>query len=74
VTGVPRVEAQQIPSLPGAAEVMLCPFRLCDWHSDDVSALGQVWRDDLALVHLLDEHRDALTTLGQIARENGLLL
>jgi hypothetical protein len=74
VSDLPRVEAHT-PSTDRrwtidperSVAVLLCTFRLCDWHSPDVRTLGLVEQDDLVRWHLIDEHPVELRTLAGIA-------
>jgi hypothetical protein len=75
----PRVEAPRVEATPVAAghdwtlradqsvAVILCPFRLCDWHSQDARTLGTVEQDGVVRWHLLDEHPEDLHALCRIA-------
>lgn len=65
-----------MPDLPGiraealddrSRAVMLCPFRLCDWTSDDTRTMLPREQDAVAEAHLLDAHRDAVLQLARLA-------
>lgn len=64
----PRVEAYDLTVDPDhSVAVLLCPFRLCDWHSQDARTLDPVGQDGVVRWHLLDEHPEDLHALCRIA-------
>lgn len=49
--------------------VMLCPFRLCDWQSDDTRTMTPTEQDEVARLHMLDEHREQLDTMAALVTD-----
>lgn len=53
---VPRVEGRSTLTSDRSIAVLLCPFRLCDWHSEDVRTMPVGEQDAAVREHLLAEH------------------
>lgn len=63
MSDLPRVEARPVITSGRSVAVLLCPFRLCEWHSEDVRYCTSSLQDAVVRWHLLDDHRDELAVL-----------
>jgi hypothetical protein len=63
----PRVEAHSVLMSDRSIAVLLCPLRLCDWHSEDVRVLTGEQQDAAVREHLLAEHPEQLRAFRTLA-------
>jgi hypothetical protein len=61
----PRLVAQAADPRLGSPVYLLCTFRLCDWHSEDVHDFTPAEQDEIARAHLAAEHRDTVRILAE---------
>lgn len=66
MTGLPHVEARSLPVDDLSTAVVLCPFRLCDWRSEDTSSSTPAELDAKIRWHLIDTHRGEIDLLAEI--------
>lgn len=70
---VPRVEGRSLIMSDRSVAVMLCPLRLCDWHSEDVRTMPLPVQEEVVGLHLLREHEHELRTFARLAADGDLI-